>query len=96
MFFLYFLALLVQALLERELRLAMEKAKVTDLALYPEERCSTHPTADMVLKLFSHLQRGVLFQQGTEVKSFEPELTKLQQQVLNLLGIPLSLYTASA
>lgn len=96
LFFLYFLALLLQALLERELRLAMEKHEVTDLPLYPEERRSSQPTADMVFKLFSHIQRNVLLHQGDEVKSFEPELTDLQQQILTLLGIPLSRYTANA
>ncbi len=79
LFFLYFLALALQALSERELRLAMEKNEVTDLPLYPEERRSIQPTADMVFKLFSHLQRSVLPRKGDEVKSFEPELIALQQ-----------------
>ncbi|MGF6919743.1 hypothetical protein [Paraburkholderia sp. 40] len=37
-FTLYFLALLVQALIERELRLAMKRANIDELPLYPEQR----------------------------------------------------------
>jgi len=43
LFFVYFLSLLVQALIERELRTAMRREGVETLALYPEER-TTHPT----------------------------------------------------
>jgi len=38
LFTLYFLALLVQALIERELRLAMARASIDELPLYPEQR----------------------------------------------------------
>jgi hypothetical protein len=38
LFTLYFLALLVQALIERELRLAMARQKIEELPLYPEQR----------------------------------------------------------
>jgi len=36
--FLYFVALLVHALLERELRLGMARENIESLPLYPEER----------------------------------------------------------
>jgi transposase len=93
LFFLYFLALLVQALVERELRLSMGKGKITSLPLYPEERRSTKPTAETILKLFSHLQRSVLVHHNTVCKTFAPELTALQEHVLELLGVPLTRYT---
>ena len=35
---LYFLALLVQAIIERELRLAMKRDNIRELPLYPEQR----------------------------------------------------------
>jgi transposase len=92
LFFVYFLALLVQALIERELRRAMKRDGVETLALYPEERATHRPTAEQVLRLFSLTQRHVLEQQGQHVRSFEPELTDLQQQVLKLLDIPKNAY----
>ncbi len=51
-FFVYFLALLVQALVERELRQGMQRAGVTELPLYPEERTCHRPTAEQVFRLF--------------------------------------------
>jgi len=40
LFTLYFLGLLVQALIERELRAAIRRARIAELPLYPEERRS--------------------------------------------------------
>ena len=91
-FFVYFLALLVQALLERELRRAMAREGVTELPLYPEERRTRRPTADQVLRLFALAQRSVLTVDGDDAHVFEPELTELQRRVLGLVGVPASVY----
>jgi len=93
LFFVYFLALLVQALLERELRRAMQRTGIEELPLYPEERTSRRPTAEQILRLFSLAQRHTLFHDGKEVRVFEPELTDLQRQVLHLLSVPEKVYT---
>jgi transposase len=92
LFTLYFLGLLVQALIERELRTAMRRARITELPLYPEERRCKRPTTEQVLRLFSHLERHVLLRDGRPVQVFHPELTDLQKQILTLLGVPLRLY----
>jgi len=88
LFFLYFIALLVQALIERELRKAMAAQGIADIPLYPEERASRRPTTEQVFRLFSLAERHVLSYDGEEVKVFHPRLTDLQRQVLELLGIP--------
>ncbi|MDG6971124.1 MAG: hypothetical protein JRN54_08480 [Nitrososphaerota archaeon] len=49
---LYFLALLVQALIERELLWAMKREGIVSLPVYPEERECPAPTTVKVLKLF--------------------------------------------
>jgi transposase len=92
LFFVYFLALLVQAIIERELRLAMQRDGVETLALYPEERQTHRPTAEQVFRLFSHTQRHLLEHDGQHMRNFEPELTPMQSQVLNLLGVPRNAY----
>jgi transposase len=92
LFFVYFLALLVQAIIERELRLAMQREGVETLALYPEERHTARPTAEQVFRLFSLTQRHVLEHDGQHIRSFEPKPTPLQSQVLNLLGISKNVY----
>jgi transposase len=92
LFFLYFLALLVQGLIERELRLAMRQAGIEDLELYPEERQSKQPTTEQVLRLFNLAQRNVVLRDGSVSEVYEPKLTELQGQILRLLGVPTRAY----
>lgn len=87
LFTLYFLGLLVQALIERELRRAMKRAKIPQLPLYPEERLCRRPTTEQVLRLFSHTERHLLLRGDRVVQVFHPQLTDLQRQVLRLLGL---------
>ncbi len=95
LFFVYFLALVVQALIERELRLAMQREGIAELPLYPEERQTQRPTAEQILRLFSLVQRHSLQQERQTVHTFNPELTELQRQVLGLLGVPASAYRSA-
>jgi transposase len=53
LFTLYFLALLVQAIIERELRLAMKRENIAELPLYPEQRDCARPTTEQILRLLS-------------------------------------------
>lgn len=92
LFTFYFLGLLVQALIERELRTAMRRARITELRLYPEERRCKRPTTEQVLRLFSHTERHVLLRDSRLVQVFHRELTDLLKQILTLLGVPLRLY----
>jgi transposase len=50
----YFFMLLVEALLERELRLAMEQKGIESLPLYPEGRACWCPTARKVINLYEN------------------------------------------
>lgn len=53
----YFLAMLVQALIERQVRAAMKAAKLDVLPLYPEDRECHAPTANRILEVFEGIQR---------------------------------------
>ena len=88
LFTLYFLGLLLQALIERELRQAMAREKIDDLPLYPEERRCKQPSTEQVLRLFSLAERHTLFRRDARVQVFHPEPTDLQKTVLDLLGVP--------
>ena len=92
LFLVYFLALLVQALIERELRRGMKRAGLADIPLYPEERACHAPTAEQIFRLFSLPARITLLEAGREVQVFDPELTDLQSKVLRLIGAPASAY----
>jgi transposase len=88
----YFLALIVQTLLERELRQAMERKNIKSLPLYSEERACRCPTARKVIDLFDGIQRHELKQPGQETEVMVTELSPLQKQILGLLGIPAKSY----
>jgi len=92
LFTLYFLALLVQALIERELRQAMQAANIEQLPLYPEARACRRPTTEHILRLFNLAERVTVLNATKVVRVFPPELTELQRQVLHLLGVPASAY----
>jgi transposase len=83
----YFLVLLVEALLERELRRAMERSGVESLPLYPEGRACRRPTARKVIDLFEDVQRHTLTSAGGPAVVFITELTRLQRKVIRLLSI---------
>ena len=85
--FVYFIVLLLNALIERELRLAMEREKMHSLPLYPEQRKCHYPTAIRIIDLFSDQRRHILFSDGGKVKSFYDPLTDLQTKILTLLNV---------
>ena len=87
-----FMALLIRALIEREIRQAMAREHLSELSLYPEDRGCAAPTATRVLAIFDDLARHRLFEGDALVQSFPPELSPLQQQVLTLLDVPSSVY----
>jgi transposase len=91
---LYYAALLVQALIERQLRNAMNTRELSQIPLYPEERECRSPTARKVLDAFAALQRHHLWNGTTLERIFEPNLSLLQRQLLDLLGVPDTAYTA--
>ena len=84
----YFFALLVQALIERELRRAMQRERLKALPIYPEERRCARPTTERILRLFAHAQRHTLTRAGRVVQTLETDFTPRQQQLLEFLGVP--------
>lgn len=89
---LYFIVLIVNALIERELRQAMAAKKVASLPLYPEARLCRKPTTERLITVFGAQQRHVLKLDDKEVKVFRDQLTPVQHTVLKLLGVSASAY----
>ena len=89
-----FLALLLGALIEREIRAGMRRAATTKIPLYPEFRGCAAPSAERVLEIFANVSRHRLLTQHSQlVQTFDAELTPQQTQVLDLLAIPTTSYT---
>jgi len=96
LFFLYFLALLVQGLIERQVRSQMDEDGIENLPLYPEDRLCRRPTARRIFQLFSVVQGNVLREHGRVARVFQPEFTELQRELLKLLELPPRAYDISA
>ncbi|MGH8987987.1 MAG: IS1634 family transposase [Acidimicrobiales bacterium] len=91
----HFFAQLVEALIEREIRAAMHAQGLRGIALYPELRNCPAPSAARVLEIFDDVERNYLMRDDEVVQVFEPELTELQLQVLDLLHVPHGAYLSS-
>jgi transposase len=101
LFTIYFLALLVQSLIERDLRLALAesaaKAPPRDrrwegsVEVYPEGRRTRRPTARHILDLLEPVRRYEILQPGQrdddEPLVLYDDLTPAQSRLLQLLGI---------
>jgi transposase len=83
----YFLALLTESLLERELRRAMDREAIESLPLYPEGRKCRRPTARRLIDLFDDVQRHWLRAGRRPPVVFTTELSRLQRRLLRLLGM---------
>jgi transposase len=92
---LYFLALLVHALIELQLRRKMVADGLSDLPLYPEQRACERPTADRVLRLFGDVRCHLLLSPSdTLYRTFRDKLTQSQAAILQLLDMSPSHYFA--
>jgi transposase len=83
----YFLVLLVQTLLERELRLALKRTGQEFLPLYPESRPCRRPTTRRVLDAFEPVQRHVIEVPSGDEQTMITQLTEVQRQILELLQL---------
>jgi transposase len=92
--FLFFVALTIDALLERQLRNAMAAHQLDSLPIYPEGRPCKAPTAGKVVALFANIRRHRLFDGERHIKTFWDPITDPQRTVLQLLDVPASEFGA--
>jgi transposase len=83
----YFLMLLAESPLERELRRAMDREAIESLPLYPQGRKCRHPTARRLIELFEDVQRHSLQVEWRPAVVFTTQLSQLQRRMLRLLGM---------
>jgi transposase len=85
------MALMVAALIERTIRLAMKQKGINSLPIYPENRPCKSPTMFDVVRLFRNVERYEVTT-GDDTIVFPAELTKTQKEVLTLLEVPIAAY----
>ena len=91
--FVYFIAVLVFALIERELRRGMAKAGILSLPIYPERKACRAPTTAVVLQAVEGIRKSELVDaEGTVLKTFHDELRPELKKMLLLIGVDLGEY----
>lgn len=85
--FLFFLSLMIQAIIEREVRLKMQEYGIEKLPIYPEFRDAYHPTTSKILDCFDGISFYQLKINGKPAKEFKDSLTVTQEQILIFLSI---------
>jgi transposase len=85
--FLFYLALILQAVIEREIRQQMSEAGIEALPLYPEHRLSYHPTTAKIFDQFQDATVSYLMINGQLSKEYRDKLNPIQQKILALLKI---------
>lgn len=87
MMFLFFLALILQATIEREVREGMSESKIKALSVYPEHRLAYHPTTAKIFDRFHDISTYQINKNGRVAEEYQDELTELQEEILKLLGM---------
>lgn len=90
--FIYFIAQLVAALIERAVRQDMVRRGLKVLPILPENRESKTPSYAQILETFSSCAKYQLYEQNALITTFVDPLTELQQTVLQLLDIDAAVY----
>jgi len=93
--FLAYVAVLLHALIERELRRAMRDQDIGELPLYPEGRACKAPTAARVIEILEPLSAYELAAGEEVLKRYDPTLSSLHHQILDLLSISEAAYGAA-
>lgn len=87
MMMLFFLALILQAVIEREVRQQMKKSEIAALSIYPEHRLAYHPTTAKIFDRFQDTSCYRITEGNQVIKRYRDELTELQQNILVLLSM---------
>ncbi len=82
---------MIQAIIEREVRLKMKEWGIKTLPIYPESKEAYHPTTSKILDAFDGIS-SYQVRMGQTTKEFRDSLTKTQEQILNLLRISSDYY----
>ncbi len=83
----FFIALVVQALIEREVRSQMKEHKIEKIRVYPEQREASHPTTSKILDRFENICTYKVIENSQVVETLRDSLNEDQKLILSLLNI---------
>lgn len=85
--FVFFIALIMQALIEREVRVHMQQDGTDALPIYPEQRDADRPTTNKIFDLFEPLSTYSIIDDGNIVEEFKDDLNDIQNSILSYLNV---------
>lgn len=85
--FAFFIALIIQALIEREVRQKMKTHKIHSLTIYPEEREAIHPTTSKIFKKFDGVSTYRIMRNSKVIEEYRDELNETQDTILSFFNI---------
>lgn len=90
--FAFFIALLIQSLIEREVRRAMKMSGVKTISVYPEDREASNPTTAKIMDVFEDVSTYQLCDESGCVEEYADDLNATQELILKLLNIDARAY----
>ena len=93
MTFLYFIALMIVSLMERNIRKNMAEQQVEKLPILPNGMNTKTPTWNNLNYFFENVHLSLVEKEGRTVQTIIKGVTNLHKTVLQLLGVPVSVYT---
>jgi transposase len=85
--FLYYLALAIYALIERDMKKAMVKSGLKSIPIYPEKRECKRPSAERILDQLKNTSMHELWEDDELIQIFHSDLSDLQINILKLLDV---------
>jgi transposase len=92
----FFIALVVQALIEREVRNKMKENKIETIRVYPEQREADRPTTSKIIDRFENISTYKIIEDSKIVETFKDSFNDDQKLILSLLNIDENKYWSSA
>ena len=93
MTFLYFIALMIVSLMERNIRKNMAEEKVEKLPILPNRMNTKTPTWNNLNYFFENVHLSLVQKNGRTIQTIMKGVTKLHKTVLRLLGVSTAAYT---
>lgn len=85
--FLYFLSLLIYALVERDVAKEMKRREIKSIPIYPEMKECKNPTTERIFELFNNYYHHTLYEKNVEVEDFYDQIDEVQDIVIDLIGV---------
>jgi len=85
--FLFFIALMIQSLIEREVRSKMKDDGLQSLEIYPERRDAAHPTTSKIFDIFGEVLTYRISKDTDILEEYVDELSDVQKSILKFLSI---------